>query len=164
MMLCGNRTIRSMSDSIPSLSKNPSETPSHQLSRAQRQAAARAAAAKSKSKLWGPSHSFDSDDDSSSGKLGAAPRQAPTGTWWETMNKAWAEIGTDVVSTAATAPVKRARTRSQLGIVKPMEVVPEETIEEAGEESTDPSTQDDSNEHQHHHQSDQQQQIHLNQS
>ena len=95
MMLCGNRPLGT---SIPSLTKTDSK--------AQRQAAARTAAAKSKSKLWGPSHSFDSDDDASVGKLGAAPRPSMTGSWWDTMNntmnKAWAEWGTGMVLTTSS--------------------------------------------------------------
>jgi hypothetical protein len=153
MMLCGNLPVTS--SDLPYENSLLQKSSSQTTTRAQRQAAARTAAAKSKSKLWGPSHSFDSDDDST---LGASPRQAPNnGGWWETVNKAWVELGNSVqtVSSSATAtwsaghPVKRSRSQLSSFPKQPMEVVPEE---HSDEDSTDPSTQEDSqdvNNHNH---------------
>jgi hypothetical protein len=106
MMLCGANPLQNSSTANKDFFARP-------LTKEQRKAAARMAAAKSKSKLWGPSHSYDSDDSSMnsqhSSTLGAAPRQeetprnndTSTTKWWETMmGKAWQEA-VQVVSTHA---------------------------------------------------------------
>ena len=179
MMLCGNHPLRTTSEyhKTTNARSNNALNTSHDSASSQsttqsRLAAARKKAARSKSKLWGPSHSFDSDDEESQDGNGGYANDAKclgvqggfaaalqgggsdasqTPSWWETLQGAWTELGTVVrqgdfspqVQWSAGNSPQKVRRSGRSQLTSSLQHTME-PVKEEEEDSTDPSTTQES--------------------